>query len=131
MHGAIAIALVFFGLMAAIFGLRGAALIVVWLIVSVIVWAQLQIPGWGGFFVSMMLTALPFLLLVGMAVAGEVRRQRLDGGSDDDAILREAVRRAQRDEEDRQHNMAVLRQYFADEMERRLKKDGYFIPPNN
>jgi hypothetical protein len=119
-----------FGLLCLIFGARGAALIVVWLVVSLIIAGQGlgEAFGWWGLLLAMTIAAVPF---VAFMVARQGWTERSLEGYDDDAILREAVRRAQRDEEDRQHNMAVLRKYFADEMERRLKRDGYHIPPSH
>ena len=89
MHALIGLGIVF-GLISLIIGLRNTVLLVVWLVVSFIVAGQLHLElAWSSLLPVMAVTAVPF-------VAFEVLRHVMAQPKDDDAILREAVRREAR-----------------------------------
>jgi hypothetical protein len=117
-----------FGLMSLILGPRGAALVVAWVVVSVICVGPILNLGFGfnlgGGAILVVMGIILALYLAARAPRSMNINEWHGRENDDDAILREAVRRAQRDEEDRERNMAVLRKHFADEMEVRLRRDG-------
>jgi hypothetical protein len=88
-HILIGFGIVFF-IMAAILGVRGAALVVVWLVASFIVAGQLRLElAWSSMLPVMAVTAVPF-------IAFEVLRHGMTHKNDDDAILRDAVEREAR-----------------------------------
>jgi hypothetical protein len=112
-----------------VFGLRGAALLVIWLVASLIVAAifGLGVYGLFGFAFALGITLMPFGVIAAVIFGLQTRHtQPLD---DDDAILRREVEREERRARKRSDDLDIMREHFAAEMERRLKRDGYYIPP--
>src|SRR5262249_41294529 len=88
---------VVFGTFSLFLGPRLAAVTIVWLVASFIVGGQLHIEmSWASFLPVMAMTAIPFVVFE-VARYAIIHRQELKQHFEDDAILREARRRAEDD----------------------------------